>query len=222
MSNPPESQTPLSQTPRRPMRLPFGPFGMLIITAISLLVAFGVAMLAVNLLSDDDSKATNIRDALDDVTVTPAVPDGQSTVKIGDNAPNVKLAMLDGGSEELSKFVGNGTPAVLNFWSSTCAPCLNEMPALESVSKKLGDSVAVLGINTQDTVESGKKMVKQTGVTFPNARDPRGEISTVFGALALPRTVLIDGNGKIVATHSGELTAEKFVKLLDENDFPTP
>lgn len=195
---------------------------MLVVTAVALIVALGVAAIAANALSDDDSGATNVRDALDDVTVTPLVPDGQSMAKIGDQAPNVKLNMLGGGEKQLAEIAGVGTPVVLNFWSSTCAPCLNEMPALESVAKDLGDKVTVLGINSQDTVESGKKMVAQTGVTYPNARDPRGEISTAFGALALPRTVLIDGKGKIVATHNGELTVKKFVKLLRDHDFPTP
>ncbi|MGB3411169.1 MAG: TlpA disulfide reductase family protein [Microthrixaceae bacterium] len=217
MSKPPESQA----TPRR-SHLPFGPFGMLVVTAIALIVALGAAAIAVNVLSDDDSGATDVRDALDNVTVTPLVPENQSMAKIGDQAPNVKLNMLDGDEKQLAEIAGVGTPVVLNFWSSTCAPCLNEMPALESVATDLGDKVAVLGINSQDTVESGKKMVDQTGVTYPNARDPRGEISTVFGALALPRTVLIDGKGKIVATHNGELTVKKFVKLLRDHDFPTP
>ncbi len=218
MNEPPESTT----TTRRQFRLPFGPFGMLVVTAIALAVAVGAAAIATNLLSDNDSDATNIGDALDDVTVAPLVPKGQSMAKIGDQAPNVRLMMLEGADKQLSDFVGNGTPAVLNFWSSTCAPCLNEMPALEAVNKMLGDDVKVLGINSQDTVESGREMVAQTGVTYLNARDPKGEISTVFGALALPRTVLIDGKGKIVATHNGELTEKKFLKLLADHDFPTP
>lgn len=216
------STSPESENTRRSFRLPFGPFGMLVVTAVALLVALGVAALVANLLSDDSSKATDVTDALDDVTVTPLVPKGQSMAKIGDKAPDVKLMMLDGGTKQLSELTGNGTPVVLNFWSSTCAPCLNEMPALESVAKKLGDDVSFLGINSQDTVESGRKMVAQTGVTYMNARDPKGEISTVFGALALPRTVLIDAKGKIVATHNGELTEAKFAKLLADHDFPTP
>ena len=39
----------------------------------------------------------------------------------------------------------------------------------------------------------------------------------MFGGIALPRTVLIAGDGTIVATHSGELDAEELTSLLDEN-----
>ena len=60
-------------------------------------------------------------------------------------------------------------------------------------------------------------MVGRTGVTYRNARDPRGEIFAVYGGLALPRTVLIGADGVVLATHSGEMDADEIRSLLDEN-----
>jgi peroxiredoxin len=85
------------------------------------------------------------------------------------------------------------------------------------VAQQLGDKVIVIGIDSQDTVESGQKMVDQTGITFRNARDPKGQISTVFGALALPRTVLIDAQGKVADTYTGELDQQTLLDLLKKN-----
>jgi peroxiredoxin len=204
---------------RRRRPLPVGPFGLLVITAIALLAALGVTKLVVDALTESD--AIDVQEALDGQAVAPRVLDTSVQAKIGSAAPDVRLDYLDGGSQQLAEVAGVGTPVVLNFWSSTCAPCLNEMPALEVVSQQLGDKVTVIGIDSQDTVESGQEMVEQTGVTYRNARDPKGEISTVFGALALPRTVLIDGDGRVVATHTGELDEAGFTQLLSDHGFPS-
>jgi peroxiredoxin len=216
----PDSTTTTEPRPAGPRRrLPVGPFGLLVLTAIALLGAFAVTKLMVDAASDDP---VDIQDALDSQVVAPIVSDGTPTAEIGSPAPNVRLEFLDGSTTQLAEIAGTGTPVVLNFWSSTCAPCLQEMPALEQVSKGLGGKVTVVGIDSQDTVESGQKMVDQTGVTYDNARDPKGEISTVFGALSLPRTVLIAADGTVADVHTGALDEAGFTELLSRNGFPTP
>jgi len=221
LDEPPTASTP-DDAPAKPTRrrLPIGPFALFVMTAVALVGAFLVTKLVVDTASDSD--AMELQEALNGVGAAPLVADESLRAELDGPAPNVRLEYLDGGEGQLAEVAGRGTPVVLNFWSSTCAPCLNEMPAIESVSQQLGERVTVLGIDSQDTVESGQKMVEQTGVTYRNARDPRGEIGTVFGALALPRTVLIDGDGTIVAMHSGELDEAGFVKLLGDHGFPTP
>ena len=131
--------------------------------------------------------------------------DIEARAEIGSPAPNVRLEYLDGGVQDLNEVAGLGTPVVLNFWSSTCIPCLKEMPAFEEVSNSLDGKVDVIGVNVTDTEDAGNEMVDETGVTYRNARDPRSEIFAVFGGIALPRTVVVDGDGTVLATHSGEL-----------------
>lgn len=109
-------------------------------------------------------------------------------------------------------------PVVVNFWSSTCAPCLKEMPDLQAVSTDHASDIAVLGIDVTDTEKAGRAMVEKTGVTFPNARDPQAEVFAAFGGTALPRTVLIDADGKVVEVHNGALTAAELTDLLRDND----
>jgi peroxiredoxin len=209
-----------SAKPRR--RLPVGPLGLLAITAVALCAAFGVAWLILEASgAREQSNAVDLQEVLNGVGVAPLVADPQVRATVGSPAPDVRLDFLGGGTQQLAEIAGRGTPVVLNFWSSTCAPCLNELPAIEKVSKQLGDKVTVIGIDSQDTVESGQKMVDQTGITFRNARDPKGQISTVFGALALPRTVIIDAQGKVADTYTGELNEQTLLELLNKNGIAT-
>jgi len=209
-----------SEAPARPPRsrsegLGVGPVGLLAITAVALLIAAVVGRAALEALDEDP---IDVQEMLDASAKAPLVTDIDARAEIGGPAPNVRLEYLDGDVQDLAEVAGTGTPVVLNFWSSTCIPCLNEMPAFEEVSQELTDEVTFIGVGVTDTEQAGKEMVERTGVTYRNARDPRSEIFAVYGGIALPRTVFIAGDGTIVATHSGELTADELRALLAEND----
>lgn len=211
------TERPPARPARRSARrgpLPVGPLGLFVITAIALVAAFGAARLFIAL---NEEEPVELQEMLDESAQAPLVTDTEARAEIGQPAPNVRLEYLDGGVQELAEVAGVGTPVVLNFWSSTCIPCLKEMPAIEQVAQEQGDSLTVVGVNTTDTEQAGNDMVARTGVTYRNARDPRSEIFATFGGIALPRTVLIDGDGTVVATHSGELTADELTTLLDEH-----
>jgi thiol-disulfide isomerase/thioredoxin len=107
-----------------------------------------------------------------------------------------------------------GTPVLVNFFASTCTPCIKEMPALEAVHQDLGDQVTFLGLATQDRPEEALALVERTGVTYRTAQDPDGSVITALGGLALPTTVLLDASGEIVATHTGELSEGELRSLI--------
>ena len=201
--------------PTRRRALPVGPVGLLLITAVALLAAFGAAKLMMVLLAED---AVDVQDALDDSVQAPLVVNTSARAEVGSPAPDVRLEYLDGGVQQLAEVAGRGTPVVLNFWSSTCIPCLKEMPAIEQASQQFADEITVVGVDVTDSEASGNEMVDKTGVTYRNARDPRAEIFAVYGGIALPRTVVIGGDGVVLDTHSGELTAESLTELLAEHD----
>jgi thiol-disulfide isomerase/thioredoxin len=204
---------PAPPTSRR-RGLGVGPLALFLITAVALLAAFAVGRLVVEAFDEDP---VDIQEMLDESAKAPLVTDTEARAEVGQPAPNVRLEYLDGGTQDLAEIAGTGTPVVLNFWSSTCIPCLNEMPAIEEVHQELEGEVTVIGVDVTDTVEAGNEMVAKTGVTYRNARDPRSEIFAVFGGIALPRTVLIAADGTVADTHSGELTADELRTLLDDN-----
>jgi thiol-disulfide isomerase/thioredoxin len=147
----------------------------------------------------------------------------------------VVLAACSGGSSpktldaSFTRFDGSqastrdyrGKPLLVNFFSSTCVPCQTEMPALEQVHRKEGAAIAFLGLDVQDTVASGKAFVETTGVTYDMGRDPDASILQGLGGTALPTTVLLDANGKIVYQHLGKLDVDELDKQLRQHGFTT-
>jgi thiol-disulfide isomerase/thioredoxin len=207
--------------PGRRRGLGIGPVGLLLITLFSASVAVGFVWLVFS-LATDEPEAVDLQDALDQLDTGPPVPEGASPAQIGDPAPDVRLDFLTpdglGGQATLDQVLQqSGTPLVLNFWSSTCAPCLQEMPDFERVAAANQGTAQIIGVDVQDTEQAGLEMISRTGVTYQNARDPKGEIFAVFGGTALPRTVVVDVDGTVLDTHTGALDAGELVDLLRRN-----
>jgi cytochrome c biogenesis protein CcmG, thiol:disulfide interchange protein DsbE len=121
----------------------------------------------------------------------------------GKQLPDVQLQRFDGTSVDLRSYAGR--PMVLNVWSSTCAPCVKEMPAIEATHQRLGDKVAFVGIDNQDAPEAADALAAKTGVTYDLLRDPQGDLFVRLGLAVMPTTILVDANGRIVKTHAGAL-----------------
>jgi thiol-disulfide isomerase/thioredoxin len=115
-----------------------------------------------------------------------------------------------------------GKPVVMNFFSSTCAPCRTEMPALENVHRTLGDQVTFLGMDVQDTVEGGKAFVDTVGITWELGRDPEGALlQKLVKVVGLPTTVVLDRDGRIAFTHLGPLDVEGLTSQLRDHHLVT-
>lgn len=125
---------------------------------------------------------------------------------VSDSPPTVDASFtyFDGSEGRLSDF--RGTPLVVNFWASWCPACVSEMPDFETVHTQLGDRVVFLGMNMQEIdPEAASELVKQTGVTYRLALDPKGEIYSQFGGIGMPTTLFIDAAGRLVDVHAGVL-----------------
>ena len=110
-----------------------------------------------------------------------------------------------------------GGPVLVNFFASTCTPCIEEMPALEEVHQDLGDQVTFLGLAVQDRPEDARELVERTGVTYRTALDRQGDVIYALGGIVLPTTVVLDASGEIVGSHTGEMTGEEIRALLAES-----
>ena len=109
-----------------------------------------------------------------------------------------------------------GRPVVLNFWASWCVPCRKEMPAFQSVYRKVASDVAFVGMNHQDNREAALALVRKTGVRYPSGFDPDGRVAKEYGLYGMPTTVFISRDGRIVAKQTGEMTEAQLVATLDE------
>lgn len=185
---------------------------VVVATLLSVAIAALVAGLLLGVGEQDDGPEVVTLDQ--DLTTVPELgADAPDTV--GTPAPTDPYALFDGGEASVADYAG--TPMVVNFFASWCVPCVREMPEFEEVHQAIGDDVAFLGIDVQDSVTRGQELVEDTGVTYDVGRDPDGSMLTAFGGVAMPTTALVDADGTIVHLMSGGTTADELRAAIDEH-----
>src|SRR5918992_4915823 len=104
--------------------------------------------------------------------------------------PEFDLPTLSGG--RLSSADLRGSPVVLNFFASWCAPCREEAPRFESAYQKYKDEgVRFVGVNVQDRIETARRFVEDYGITFPVVVDADRKLAEQLGVYGLPQTFFI-------------------------------
>jgi len=118
-------------------------------------------------------------------------------VAIKDNlpAPDFTFPGLDGKMVSLSDL--KGKVVLVNIWATWCPPCVDEMPSMEKLYRKLkGKNFEILAVSID---ESGLKAVapfmKKSSLTFPALIDSKGTIKTVYGITGIPESFIIDQQG---------------------------
>lgn len=138
------------------------------------------------------------------------------TLTAGDPVPAVELPVL--GHDGTIAMDDLGGPAVLNFWATWCAFCVEEMPDLQAASEALGDEVRFVGIDREDpNVDKALALASETGVTYELVADPDGAFFRAVEARGMPTTVLVDADGVIRYRHGGPLTRDQLLDLVEEH-----
>lgn len=180
---------------RRPPRRRLLDAKTLALCALVALIAALTAGLAVSRLTADDDPP------VDGLTVAEEVPD-------------LSFERFDGSRASFADY--RGQPLVVNFWASTCTPCVREMPALQRVHAALGDDVAFLGVDVLDDEADAAAFAEDAGVTYELAHDPDGAISRAFEVEILPVTALVAPDGIIVDTEFGMVTAGELCNKVNQ------
>ncbi|MEX0602919.1 MAG: TlpA disulfide reductase family protein [Bacteroidota bacterium] len=129
-------------------------------------------------------------------------------------APNFKLALLDGTTVEFNKL--NGKVVVLNFWATWCGPCKAEIPGfLEVYDKYREEGLEIVGISLdRGPAPEVRNFVKRYNINYPVGIDD-GTIADLYGGIqAIPTTFVIDRTGRIVKQHVGFMNASQFETLV--------
>ena len=98
-----------------------------------------------------------------------------------------------------------GRPFVINLWATWCPPCRREMPMVIEVAA--GAGIPVLLVNQgEDAARVRAYLAAQRLSADPVVLDPGQRIAAATGAAALPTTLFVDGDGRVVRRHAGEIS----------------
>ncbi len=115
----------------------------------------------------------------------------------GNSAPPIELKDLEGKSLTLDSF--RGRSVLLNFWASWCAPCVQEMPALQQLYKKAKPfGLEIVAIAVTDREDAVKKFRDENLLTFPILLDPDGVARDAYKVQGFPESFFLDTTGKVV------------------------
>ena len=165
-------------------------------------------------------------------TTTP--PDDGSMQKSDDGSmqkfPTFEGKDLDGNTVKSDELFSANAVTVVNFWFTTCNPCVGELAELDALNKELAEKGgSLIGVNTftldgdEAAISEAKDVLAKKGATYQNVYfNSDGEAGKFTeNIFAYPTTYVVDRNGNIVGEPIvGAITeknqAEKLQKLIDQ------
>lgn len=153
-------------------------------------------------------------------------PDGRSpgldSPLVGKPAPDFELPLLGGNGKKFHLAESKGHIVVLDFWATWCGPCLQTMPLVEKVIEDFADAgVQLVGVNLEEQAKQITSTMDRHKLHLTVAMDQDGVVAGKYEASAIPQTVVIDREGKIVrlfvggGPHLAEQLREVLRELLD-------
>ncbi len=89
-----------------------------------------------------------------------------------------------------------GRVVVLNFWASWCAPCLQELPALDALHRQMPE-VAMLAVSFDREAAAYERFLRLHPSSVPTALDVTGRSNEAFGTMRPPETFILDREGVV-------------------------
>ncbi len=128
---------------------------------------------------------------------------------------NFELPTLEGETLSLNDF--RGQIVMVDFWSSWCAPCRAEVPALVDSYERWKDSdVQFIAVSIWDDEQAVSEFVQTRGVTYPVVIDRFGATAIEFGVIGIPEKFFITPDGIVRRKVVGPNTEESLNKIIGE------
>lgn len=133
---------------------------------------------------------------------------------------------LDGAAVTSDDFSDNKL-TVMNVWATWCPPCVDELPHLQEMSKAfadkdvevigvLQDGVSELGVRSDKTIESAKKLLQEAGADYRVILPDTAIMETFIAQMQyFPTTFFLDREGNVVETVIGAHDAAEWEDIIN-------
>jgi len=149
-------------------------------------------------------------------SATEATPASTLIRKAPEQLPEFTLNNIWGEPQAISEWAGS--PLLINFWATWCAPCRREMPLLQTLHNERGVTglqIVGIAIDRQPDVQA---YIAEAGISYPilSGEADAMAVSDLFGldGLGLPFSVLVAGDGTILTVHLGEVVRQQLADMV--------
>ncbi|WP_207430306.1 TlpA disulfide reductase family protein [Sabulibacter ruber] len=167
-----------------------------------------------------DSMSTAFKQSLPNSKYTKALDERLTRIRstaLGSAAPNITLPSPQG--PEISLASLRGKYVLIDFWASWCGPCRQENPNVVRMYNKYKDKgFEIFGVSLDQDRTKWLNAIEKDKLTWPHVSDLKGwesSAASLYGVTAIPQTVLLDKEGKIIAKNlRGAALEAKLASLL--------
>jgi peroxiredoxin len=143
--------------------------------------------------------------------------DALRNLAVGQKAPDIKLPSPQGEPVSLSSL--QGKYVLVDFWASWCGPCRQENPNVVRMYNKYKDKgFEIFGVSLDESKDKWTTAIAKDQLTWPHVSDLKGWNSAaaqLYNIQAIPQTLLLDKEGKIIAKNlRGKDLENKLASLL--------
>ncbi len=145
------------------------------------------------------------------------------TIPINDMLSAINLEKLSENAStlDLTKLIA-GKLILIDFWATWCGACIVEMPRLDELQKEFNNQLAILSVSHEEKNRL-EKFAKKRPYSFTYLRDGAEMLRKLFPYRALPHTVLMNAEGKVLAiTNSKDVTKEVIRKVINGEAIDLP
>lgn len=179
--------------------------GFLILPLLGILVALVM-------IASEERPSSQRFDTVGDAT--PPELERVQTNLVDFEAPAFTLPDMNGEPISLDDY--RGQPLFLNFWQTTCAPCVRELPAFAEFEQSQNDA-SVLAINFGEQVGIIRTFFQINGIEgVPVVLDADSKVRRDYGVELIPMTFVLDAEGFVRFVKLGEMSLDDMYRYLDD------
>jgi thiol-disulfide isomerase/thioredoxin len=174
------------------------------------------------------SKGERQKELATEILNAPGAPPGVKTLAThilkgtkpyeGGKPLDIRFTALDGREVDLAKLTGK--VVLVEFWSTTCGPCIGRMPAVKAAYEKLhARGFEVVGIALDDKESALRRCIKEKELPWPQHFDGKGwenRFAVQYGIFSIPTMWLVDKRGNLRVTDASDHLERLINSLLDE------